>query len=135
MQFKTLPLFLCGEIFLKFLEANLQSFHLSELRDSRNFIFVNITRDFKNAQKDHEPILFFKHSIAYQKTMFITWSTSATYANLIAKLKEKETIRELVDRTISDYGIYCAMLNWQQIPTPRHGDPMGCVVCRIEIYH
>lgn len=61
--------------------------------------------------------------------------TSAIYANVIAKLKGTEIVKELVEMKISDYGIYCVTWNLQQIPFPRHADPMDYAVCRIGIYH
>ena len=36
-------------------------------------------------------------------------NTSAIYANVIAKLKGTEIVKELVEMNISDYGIYCVM--------------------------
>jgi len=62
------------------------------------------------------------------------FSTSATYANVIAKLKATETLKELVEKTLSAGGIYYVTLSWQRIPFPPHADPRGFAVCRIEKY-
>ena len=45
------------------------------------------------------------HSI--KKFLGLNEITSAIYANVIAKLKGTEIVRELVEMKISDYGIYC----------------------------
>lgn len=64
-----------------------------------------------------------------------TRSTSATCSNLIAELKGMAKVKELVEATISDCWIYCAMSSLPRTPAPRRVDPMDSVGCRIEIYH
>lgn len=63
-----------------------------------------------------------------------TWSTSATYANVIVELKARKIIKELVETMISGWRIYCVMLSLQQIQVLQLSDLRGCVVCRIGIY-